>query len=49
MCKPLVVVHLHTIPVVKPADEVGIVLMERALTNVVQALSAVSPQPNTNE
>ena len=41
--------HLHTAPLGKPADDVGMVLIERLLTNVVQTLSVVMPVPITND
>ena len=42
-------VHLHTIPEGNPAVDVGIVFIERALTNVVQVLSDRMLSPTINE
>ena len=40
---------LHTDPAGKPAEDVGIFLIERLFTNVVQSLSDVMFEPTINE
>ena len=39
----------QTDPAGNPAEEVGILLIERLFTNVVRSLSVAIPEPNIND